>query len=98
MNFQFTPSQMALRDKACWFAESELKPMAAKWDEEELFPKPMVARAAELGFAGRTSPKEHGGGAAGPSASILRTAELAQRCASTAEVVFDCIIGPIQVI
>ncbi|HLI12121.1 MAG TPA: acyl-CoA dehydrogenase family protein [Alphaproteobacteria bacterium] len=98
MNFQFTPSQMALRDKACWFAENELKPMAAKWDEEELFPKPMVARAAELGFLGLTIPKEYGGGGAGPIESILVIEELAKGCANTAEVVFDCIIGPIQVI
>lgn len=34
------------------FAESELKPFAAEWDEKKHFPKDVYKKAAELGFAG----------------------------------------------
>jgi len=98
MDFSLTKEQEALRAKARAFAMDELKPMAAKWDEDECFPAPMVARAAELGFMGLTIPEEYGGAGLGPIESILVIEELARGCANTAEVVFDAILGPIQVI
>jgi butyryl-CoA dehydrogenase len=98
MDFRLTPEQEALRDRARRFARDELRPMAAKWDEEERFPAPMLRRAAELGFLGLTVPLEYGGAGAGPIEAIIVTEELAKGCANTAEVVFDAMIGPIQVI
>jgi butyryl-CoA dehydrogenase len=98
MDFQLTPAQIELRDRARRFAKEELRPLAAQWDEEERFPEPMVRRAAELGFLGLTIPKEYGGGGAGAVESVLVIEELARGCANTAEIVFDGLIGPIQVI
>jgi butyryl-CoA dehydrogenase len=98
MDLQLTPSQSHLRDRARRFAETELRPLAAKWDEEERFPDQMVQRAAELGFLGLTIPKEYGGGGIGSLESILVIEELARGCANTAEIIFDALIGPIQVI
>ena len=98
MDFRLTDQQAAFRDKVRTFAETELKPRAAHWDETETFPAPMVARAAELGLLGVTIPKKYGGLELGPIEAILAIEEMAKACANTAEVVFDCIIGPIQVI
>lgn len=98
MDFQLTPSQIDLRDRVRKFAEEELKPLASKWDEEERFPQPMVRRAAELGLLGLTIPKVYGGAGLGPVEAIVTIEELAKGCANTAEVVFDALIGPMQVI
>lgn len=98
MDFQFTQSQRELRDRVRRFAEQELRPNAAKWDEEETFPAPMLRRAAELGLLGLSIPRDYGGGGGGPTESIIVIEELARGCANTAEIVFDALIGPIQVI
>jgi alkylation response protein AidB-like acyl-CoA dehydrogenase len=98
MDFQLTADQQALRNKAREFARQELRPKAAHWDEAETFPLPMVKRAAELGYFGLVIPKEYGGQGLGPIEAIIVIEELAKGCANTAEVVFDVILGPMQVI
>lgn len=98
MDFRLTDKQEKLREKTRAFAQNELKPKAAYWDESETFPAPMVARAAELGYLGLTIPKKYGGQELGPIEAIIAIEEMAKACANTAEVVFDCIIGPMQVI
>ena len=40
MDFQLTSAQIELRGSARRFAEEELRPLAAKWDEEERSPEP----------------------------------------------------------
>ena len=59
MDFQFTAAQRELRDRVRRFAESELKPLAATWDEEERFPASTVQAAAQHGFLGLTLPREY---------------------------------------
>ncbi|MGE0716394.1 MAG: acyl-CoA dehydrogenase family protein [Alphaproteobacteria bacterium] len=98
MDFQLSTAERAARDRAREFAQNELRPRAAEWDEHERFPEPMIRRAAELGFLGLTIPKEYGGGGIGPVEAILTIEELAKGCANVAEIVFDGLIGPIQVI
>ncbi len=98
MDFRLTDKQEKLREQTRAFAQNELKPRAAYWDESETFPAPMIARAAELGYLGLTIPKKYGGQELGPIEAIIAIEEMAKACANTAEVVFDCIIGPIQVI
>jgi butyryl-CoA dehydrogenase len=51
-----------------------------------------------LGYLGITIPKKYGGLELGPIEAIIAIEEMARACANTAEVVFDCNIGPIQVI
>jgi len=98
MDFQLTAAQCELRDRVRRFAEEELKPQAAVWDEEERFPEATVQRAAKLGFLGLTLPKEYGGSGLGPIEAIITIEELAKGCTNTAEIVFDSLIGPIQVL
>jgi alkylation response protein AidB-like acyl-CoA dehydrogenase len=90
MDFQLTAEQLEIQQRTRAFAHDVLKPDAAKWDEEERYPEPMVRRAAELGFLGLTIPKEYGGsGTAGPIESILVIEEMARGCANTAEIIFE---------
>ncbi|HEV2546424.1 MAG TPA: acyl-CoA dehydrogenase family protein [Stellaceae bacterium] len=98
MDFRFTESQIRLRERIQKFATEELRPLAARWDENEEFPAPMIKRAAELGLLGLTIPKEFGGAGLGGTEAVLAIEELARGCASTAEVIFDALIGPMQVI
>jgi alkylation response protein AidB-like acyl-CoA dehydrogenase len=98
MNFSLTETQRLLRARARAFAETELRQHAATWDEEERLPEPMVKRAGELGLLGLTIPVEYGGGGLGGAEAVIVIEELAKACANTTEIVFDALIGPIQVI
>ena len=52
MDFALSDDQRALEDAAKGFAEAELAPHSARWDQEEVFPVDVLRKAAELGFAG----------------------------------------------
>lgn len=61
MNFEPTEDQLAFAETARAFAQAELAPFAAQWDEESIFPKEAIAKAGELGFCGLYSPESIGG-------------------------------------
>ena len=50
MDFDLTTEQKDYRDLANNFSEKELKPHAAQWDREAIFPKGALSKAGELGF------------------------------------------------
>ena len=52
MDFSLTDDERAIEDAARAFAEAELAPHSARWDEEKHFPVETLRKAAELGFAG----------------------------------------------
>jgi len=52
MDFTLSDDQRAIWDAARTFAEAELAPHSARWDEEKHFPVDVLRKAAELGFAG----------------------------------------------
>ncbi|HET6472598.1 MAG TPA: acyl-CoA dehydrogenase family protein [Pseudomonadales bacterium] len=83
MNFDLTDEQRAYRDAARQFAIGELAPHAARWDEEQYFPKEVVRRAGELGFCALYTPVADGGlGLSRLDASIILE-EMAAGCTST---------------
>ena len=83
MNFDLNDDQLAFRDTARQFAANEFAPYAARWDEDEEFPREAIARAGELGFCGLYTPEEAGGlGMSRLDASIVLE-ELARGCTST---------------
>ena len=51
MEFAFNDDQTAIWDAAKGFADAELAPHSARWDEEHHFPIDVMRKAAELGFA-----------------------------------------------
>ena len=63
MNFEFTEEQLAVRDAAREFAQTELLPGVIERDEKQQFPKEQIKKMGELGFLGMmVDPKYNGGG------------------------------------
>ncbi|WP_299147893.1 acyl-CoA dehydrogenase family protein [uncultured Comamonas sp.] len=61
MDFELSEDRRAFAETARQFAQSELAPHAAKWDEEAIFPREAIAKAGELGFCGLYAPENAGG-------------------------------------
>ena len=83
-DFKFTEEQQMLRDMVRDFAQNELKPIAAKIDEEEKIPKDIINKLAELGLLGAAFPMEYGGGGFGEVGYCIIQEELSRACLSTA--------------
>ena len=62
MDFDLSPEHDAFRKVVRDFAESEIAPHAARWDEEHLFPVDVVGAMGDLGLFGLVFPAEWGGG------------------------------------
>ncbi len=83
MDFELNEEQRLFADTASEFAKARLAPMAAKWDEEHIFPKEVLREAGELGFLSLYTPEEQGGlGLSRLDASIIFE-QLAMGCTST---------------
>jgi alkylation response protein AidB-like acyl-CoA dehydrogenase len=63
MDFDLTEDQRAIVEAARAFADSELAPHSARWDEEKHFPVDVLRQAAALGFAGIYVREDVGGSA-----------------------------------
>jgi alkylation response protein AidB-like acyl-CoA dehydrogenase len=61
VDFELSPEQQAVRDVARQFAEAELGPNIAPYDERHEFPHAIIAKLGELGFMGALVPAEYGG-------------------------------------
>jgi alkylation response protein AidB-like acyl-CoA dehydrogenase len=61
MDFRLTDEQLQIQQMVRDFAESEIKPHLAEWDEAQHFPVETFKRAGELGMLGVTMPEEYGG-------------------------------------
>lgn len=61
MDFQLTEEQQMIQDAARDFAQSEIAPIAAAFDETGEFPLETIRKAGELGFMGLEVPEEYGG-------------------------------------
>jgi alkylation response protein AidB-like acyl-CoA dehydrogenase len=70
-------------DLAKQFSDSELLPNAAKWDQEHIFPKDVIAKAGELGFCGLYSPEDSGGLNLSRLDSSIIFEQLAMGCTAT---------------
>ncbi|MDV6326634.1 acyl-CoA dehydrogenase family protein [Idiomarina sp. PL1-037] len=83
MNFELTEDQQAFVDTAKAFADKELAPNAAKWDEEHYFPIEVFRKAGEMGFMGMYTPEEAGGFGMSRLDSALIFEQLAGGCTAT---------------
>lgn len=83
MDFELNDDQIAFQETAREFADRELAPNAARWDEECIFPVETLRLAGELGFCGVYCPEDVGGlGLSRLDATIIFEA-LAGGCTST---------------
>jgi alkylation response protein AidB-like acyl-CoA dehydrogenase len=84
MNFELTEDQRAFQDAARSFAETQLKPKAAEWDETGHFPVDVMREAAALGFAAVYLKSEFGGSELSRLDAAIIFEELSWGCTSTA--------------
>jgi alkylation response protein AidB-like acyl-CoA dehydrogenase len=84
MDFALTDDQRAIQEAARAFAEAELAPHSAEWDETKTFPVDVMRHAAEMGFCGIYTGEEHGGMALGRVEAALIFEELSRGDVSTA--------------
>ncbi|MBV0934390.1 acyl-CoA dehydrogenase family protein [Marinobacterium weihaiense] len=83
MDFELNEDQIAFADMARAFAQNELEPHAAEWDQESVFPVDVLQKAGELGFCSLYTPDRVGGlGLSRLDASIIFE-QLAMGCTST---------------
>ncbi|MGR4988653.1 acyl-CoA dehydrogenase family protein [Vibrio rotiferianus] len=83
MDFELNEDQRMFADTAQQFAAECLAPMAAEWDEKQIFPKDILREAGELGFLSLYTPEEQGGlGLSRLDASIIFE-QLSMGCTST---------------
>eukprot|EP01103_Thecamoeba_quadrilineata_P008492 TRINITY_DN18225_c0_g1_i1.p1 TRINITY_DN18225_c0_g1~~TRINITY_DN18225_c0_g1_i1.p1 ORF type:complete len:405 (-),score=63.52 TRINITY_DN18225_c0_g1_i1:42-1256(-) len=73
----------SLRSTVREFVDKELKPHAAKYDREHLFPKEKIAQLAGLGLLGVEVPEEYGGSGLDSLAYAIALEEISRGCAST---------------
>ena len=83
MTFDLSEEQRAFQQTARDFAEAEMAPHAAEWDENGTFPVDALRKAAALGFAGIYVGEAFGGSALARRDAAVIFEELAAACPST---------------
>lgn len=92
-----TAEQLSLQKLAQEFAEKEIRPVAAKYDEEEKFPDPVLIKMWEAGLTNMFIPAELGGSGLDNLSACLVFEELGRECAAiaTASLVTSLALLPI---
>jgi len=84
IEFAFSEEQNMLRDMVKDFVTNELKPIAAKIDEDEAIPDEIIKKIGELGLLGTPFPMEYGGSGFGEVGYCIAQEEVGRACLSTA--------------
>lgn len=84
MNFDLSSEQVAMQKVAREFAEKEIIPVAAEYDEKEEMPVELIRKAVKLGFSSINIPEEYGGAGMDEVTLCLVTEELGRGCAGIA--------------
>lgn len=82
MNFELTEEQIAVRDAARDFANTELLPGVIERDEHQRFPAEQVKKMGELGFMGMMVDPKYGGGGMDTISYVLAMEEISKIDAS----------------
>lgn len=80
MNFELTKEQEMLRKMVREFAETEIKPIAAEYDENQEFPWETVKKMGKLNLLGLIFPKEYGGADVGYIGYAIAVEEVSRVC------------------
>ena len=78
MDFSFTEEQRAIQETARDFARREVDPIVDEIDEQQKFPREVIAKAGELGFLGIIFPEEYGGAGLGYIEYVIVITELSK--------------------
>ncbi len=83
MDFNLTDDQMAFRELARQFAETELAPNAAAWDRDAYFPVDVIRAAGQLGFCSLYASEKINGLALSRLDAHLIFEQLSKGCTAT---------------
>ena len=83
MDFSISKTEELFLQMIREFAEKEVKPLAAKVDEEEMFPMETVKKMAKLGLMGIPVPTQYGGAGGSNIMYGMAVEELSRVCATT---------------
>ncbi|MCX6153282.1 MAG: acyl-CoA dehydrogenase family protein [Candidatus Kapabacteria bacterium] len=86
-DFTLTEELNMLREMVRDFANNELKPIAAKIDEDEAIPMDTIRKIGELGLLGAPFPIEYGGSGFGEVGYCVVQEEIGRACLSTATMI-----------
>jgi acyl-CoA dehydrogenase len=84
VSFELTEEQRSLRDLAHEFAEKEIRPLAAEYDEHQTHPADVIEKAHALGLMNLHLPAELGGPELGLLDGTVVTEELCWGCSGIA--------------
>jgi acyl-CoA dehydrogenase len=93
VSFALTEEQKALRDLAREFAEKEIRPKAAEYDEHSTHPADIIDKAHEIGLMNLHVPEEYGGVGLPIFAGMLVGEELAWGCSGIAVSIVANMLG-----
>ncbi|WP_291614992.1 acyl-CoA dehydrogenase family protein [Bradyrhizobium sp.] len=82
MNFEFTPQQEQVRETIARFAAEEMAPLVAEAEENEVFPRQLFRRWAELGLLGVRYPEADGGSGFDKISDCIVREEMSRVCQS----------------
>ncbi len=98
IDFRLTEEQEQIRQLAHKFAEREIRPSAAEYDEREDTPWPVLEKAAEIGLTSYPYPEEFGGGGMGSVlTACLVMEELAWGCLGIGSAILGCGLAAVPV-
>ena len=98
VSFALTDEQKALRELAREFAEKEIRPRAADYDEHSTHPADVIAMAHELGLMNAHLPAEYGGLELSGFDGMLIGEELAWGCSGMATSIVANTLGAAPVL
>lgn len=98
MNFELTPDQQSLQQRARELAQQEFAAKAAEVDRTEQYPWDNVKRLQESGFMGMTVPKQYGGPGLSYFDAVLVIEEMAKVCGPSARITVEANMGAISAI
>jgi acyl-CoA dehydrogenase len=98
ISFALTEEQRALRELAHEFAEKEIRPKAAEYDEHQTHPADVIAKAHEVGLMNPHVPEELGGAGLGAMEGALIGEELSWGCSGIATAVIANILGALPML
>ena len=93
LNFNLTPRQVELQQKAREFALKEVLPVAWYYDERDETPLFVLKKAFEQGLMNMDIPAEYGGQGLGLIEGVVVTEEIAAACPGLATSIFDNSLG-----
>ena len=82
LNFNHGETADMIRETVAGFAEKEIAPIAARIDEENLFPNELWVKLGELGLLGMTADEQYGGTGLGYLEHVIAMEEISRASAS----------------